>query len=90
VTSINVQSEICPAALFDMMINLLWGLFPNYGSYCDPFVMVVILVLMEGSVVALWGPSTLARFRYAQTWGDPLKLLNLELEVEAWARLSRH
>jgi hypothetical protein len=48
------------------MINLPWSLIENYGSFYDPFITFVLLMLAVGGIVALWGPATLARFRYAQ------------------------
>lgn len=48
------------AVLFHTMINIAWGLFPNYGSSYDPSVMFAILALIVGIVVAFWGASTLA------------------------------
>ena len=61
----NTGQSVFVAVLFHTMINMPWGLFQNYGSFYDPFVMFVILTLLAGIVVALWGPSTLARFRHA-------------------------
>lgn len=63
---VNTGQSLFIAALFHTMINTPWGLFPNFGSYFDPFVMFVILALLAGIIIALWGPATLARFRYAQ------------------------
>ena len=46
------------------MVNVSWALFPNSGSYYDPFVTFVILAPAAGLIVFLWGPATLSRFRY--------------------------
>lgn len=63
---VNNGQSLFIAALFHTMINIPWGLFPSFGSYFDPFVMCVILSLLAGIIIALWGPATLARFRYAR------------------------
>ena len=62
---VNTGQSVFVAVLFHMMINLPWGLIQNYESFYDPLVMLVILALVAGIVVALWGRSTLARFRHA-------------------------
>ena len=54
------------AVLFHTMINMPWGVFTTFEAYFDPFVLLVILTLVALTVVGLWGPSTLARFRYAK------------------------
>jgi hypothetical protein len=45
------------------MINVSWALFPIAGSFYDPFVTFLILLLAIGLIVYLWGPMTLARSR---------------------------
>jgi uncharacterized protein len=59
----NTGKSVFVAVLFHTMINVTWALFPNSGSYYNPFVTFVILTLAVGSIIALWGPATLARFR---------------------------
>jgi membrane protease YdiL (CAAX protease family) len=59
----NTGKSIFIAVLFHAMVNLSWALFPNSGSYYDPFVTFVILALAVGSILLVWGPATLARFR---------------------------
>lgn len=63
---VNTGQSVFIAVLFHTAINMPWGIFPDYGSYYDPFVMCVILAPVAGIAAALWGPSTLARFRYAR------------------------
>lgn len=62
---VNAGQSVFVAVLFHTMINMPWGLIQNYESYYDPFVMFVILALAAAIIVALWGSSTLARFRHA-------------------------
>lgn len=62
---VNTGQSVFVAVLFHTMINMPWGLIHNYESFYDPFVMFVILTIVAGIVVALWGPSTLAHFRHA-------------------------
>ena len=61
---VNAGQSVFVAVLFHMMINMPWGLVQNYESFYDPQAMFVILALAAGTVAALWGPSTLARFRH--------------------------
>ena len=52
----------CRAVSHDDRLPL--GLFQNYGSFSDPFVMFVIVALVTVIVVALWGAPALARFAH--------------------------
>lgn len=63
---VNAGQSVFIAALFHMMINMPWGVVSNFESYFDPFVLFGILTLVALIVAGLWGPSTLARFRYAR------------------------
>jgi uncharacterized protein len=67
---VNTGQSVFIAILFHTMYNVTWGLFPNYGSHYDPFVTFVILALATGMIIALCGPATLARFRYARSTTD--------------------
>ena len=60
----NKGGSVFVAVLFHTMINLSWALFPNAGSYYDPFVTFLILAVAVGLIVFLWGPVSLAQFRY--------------------------
>ncbi len=62
----NAGQSVFIAVLFHMTINMPWGVFTTFEAYFDPFVLLVILTLIAFLVVGLWGPSTLARFRYAK------------------------
>ncbi len=62
----NAGQSVFIAVLFHTMINSPWGVVMAFETYFDPFVMFVILAPIAGIVVALWGPSTLARFRVAE------------------------
>jgi len=62
----NAGQSVFVAALFHTMINSPWGVFTEFETYFDPLVLFVILALVAVMVVALWGPSTLARFRPAR------------------------
>ena len=61
---VNTGQNIFVAVLFHTMINMPWGLVQNYESFYDSQAMFVILALVAGTVAALWGPSTHARFRH--------------------------
>lgn len=60
----NARKNVLIAVLFHTMINVSWALFPNSGSYYDPFVTFVILALAVGLILSLWEPVTLARLRW--------------------------
>ena len=63
---VNTGQSVFIAALFHTTTNLAWGLIANYGSFYDPLVMLIILILLAVTIVMLWGPSTLAHFKTAQ------------------------
>lgn len=65
----NGGQSVFIAALYHTMTNMAWGVFPNYGSYYEPFLMFLILASVALIVAMLWGPSTLARFRNPQASG---------------------
>ena len=68
----NTGKSVFIAVLFHTMINVSWALFPNAGSFYDPFIAFVILALAAGIIVLLWGSTTLARFRcHASVASDP-------------------
>ncbi len=62
----NAGQSVFIAVLFHTMINSPWGVFTEFEPYFDPLVMFAILALVAGSVAVLWGPSTLARFRFGK------------------------
>ena len=62
----NTGQSVFIAVLFHMTINMPWGVFTTFEASFDPFVLFVILVIVAATVVGLWGPSTLARFRYVK------------------------
>ena len=61
----NAGQSVFIAVLFHTTINGPWGVVTDFEPYFDPFVLFGILALLAGGVAALWGPSTLARFRFA-------------------------
>jgi membrane protease YdiL (CAAX protease family) len=60
----NTGKSLLVAVLFHTMINVSLALFPISGSYYDPFVMFAILLVAVGLAVFMWGPLTLAHYRY--------------------------
>ena len=57
----NSGRSVFVAALFHMMVNLTWQLFPVNGSFYDPRVMSPIIALAAALVIVVWGPKTLTR-----------------------------
>lgn len=66
----NTGRSVFIAVVFHTMINVSWALFPNSGSY-DPFARFVILTLAVGLILSIWGPTTLARFRWRSNISAP-------------------
>jgi hypothetical protein len=60
----NTGQSVFAAALFHMMTNVSWQLFPVNGSYFDPRVTGLILALVVVIIIVVWEPRTLARYRY--------------------------
>jgi uncharacterized protein len=63
---VNTGQSVFIAVLFHTMINLPWSLIRNYGAFYDPFISFALLMLAVGAIVGLWGPTTLAHFRYSR------------------------
>lgn len=53
--------DLLTAVLFHTMINLSWALFPVSGSFYDPFVTFIILVLITGVILSRWRQSVFCR-----------------------------
>lgn len=62
----NTAQSVFSAVLFHTMINVSEFGFPNYGSHDNPMITCLVLAVVAGSVVYLWGPQTLAEFRFAR------------------------
>ncbi len=63
----NAGKSVFAAIAFHAMANVSeLVLFPVYGSYYDPFIASIIIAITVAIVLFLWGPKTLARFRYAR------------------------
>jgi hypothetical protein len=52
------------------MSNTSSFLFPNLGSHYDPVIAGIITAASAAIVIFLWGPATLARYRYARLGRD--------------------
>jgi membrane protease YdiL (CAAX protease family) len=63
----NTGGSVFAAVLFHDMMNVSEFLFPNYGSHYDPVITGAITAIVAVVVTFLWGPRTLARFRYARS-----------------------
>jgi membrane protease YdiL (CAAX protease family) len=60
----STGKSLFAAIVFHAMNNLSFAMFPNYGSHWDPAVGGVITAIVAVIVTFLWGPRTLARYRY--------------------------
>jgi uncharacterized protein len=61
----NTGRSLFAAIVFHAMFNVCFATFPNYGSHWDPAVGGAITAIAAVIVTFLWGPRTLARYRYA-------------------------
>jgi membrane protease YdiL (CAAX protease family) len=62
----NTGSSVFAAIVFHATANVSQFLFPDYGSHYDPFYAFLIMAVVATAVVFVWGPETLARFKYAR------------------------
>ena len=62
----NTGKSVFAAIVFHDMINVSEFLFPNYGSYYNPVISGAITAVIVVIVAFLWGPKTLARFRFGR------------------------
>ena len=60
----NAGKSLFAAIVFHATFNVSFALFPNEGSHWDPAVAGAIAAIAAAAVAFLWGPKTLARFRY--------------------------
>ena len=63
---VNGGRSVFLAALFHAMCNVAYFLFPNFGSHYEPAYTLPVLAVACAAIVALWGPATLAAFRFAR------------------------
>lgn len=53
----NTGKSLFSAIVFHTMINVSAFLFPNYGSYYDPFIATMVLMSVALVIVGLWGKT---------------------------------
>jgi membrane protease YdiL (CAAX protease family) len=61
----NTAKSVPAAVLLHPMDNVGWQLTPVGGSHYDPAFTAPVTVVLAVIVTFLWGPRTLARYRYA-------------------------
>lgn len=64
---LNAGNALAAAIVVHATDNVSWQTFPTGGSHYDPVFTAPVSVVVVAVVVFLWGPRTLARFRYART-----------------------
>jgi len=57
----NTGKSIFAASLFHATSNLSWQIFPIHGSYYDPRITGLVMMLVAVVVTVTWGPRTLDR-----------------------------
>jgi membrane protease YdiL (CAAX protease family) len=60
----NTGRSTFATILFHDTVNMGMYMFSNYGSDYDPFLTLVFTTVLAVIVIALWGPSTLSRYRF--------------------------
>jgi len=60
----NTSPSVFATIVFHTMINVCDFMFPNYGSDYNPEVFAIIIGIIATAVIILWGPGTLARYRF--------------------------
>jgi hypothetical protein len=61
----NTGRSLFAVVVFHATFNVGFAVFPNHGSHWDSAVAGVITAIVAAIVTFLWGPKTLARYRYA-------------------------
>jgi membrane protease YdiL (CAAX protease family) len=62
----NAGKSLFAAILFHAVYNVCTMVFPVYGSSFGPAMTALIAILTAVIVLILWGPNTLARFRFSK------------------------
>lgn len=62
----NTGKSVFAVAVFHAMLNISWQLFLINGSFYDPRITGLIITIAAAIVIFLWGPKTLARYKFAQ------------------------
>ena len=63
----NTGKSVFIAVVYHAMMNLTWQLFPINGSYYEPRITALIVAPIAIMVSVMWGPKTLAQYRYARS-----------------------
>ncbi|NJP88705.1 CPBP family intramembrane metalloprotease [Nonomuraea sp. FMUSA5-5] len=58
---VNTGMSVFAVALFHMVSNLGWQVFPVHGSYYDEPSVAVVMAVAAVVIVAVWGPRALRR-----------------------------
>jgi len=64
----NTQSSMFAVVAFHASVNIGQTVWPFYGTtgYYNPFVASIFLIIVATIATILWGPQTLAHYRYAR------------------------
>lgn len=62
----NTAKSVFAVIVFHAMHNVTTVLLTGYGWPYNPFLALIILAFAAAGITFLWGPDTLARYRYAR------------------------
>lgn len=80
----NTGKSVFAVIMFHAMHNVSTVLLPAYGWHYDPLVALIILAVVAGLITFLWGPKSLAHYRFARTGkAAQTGLANLAPDAEA-------
>jgi len=84
---LNGGRSVFLAIVFHAMSNVAEFLFPNFGSYYNPTFSFVLFALAAMAAITLWGPRTLAQYRFTQKRAHEMKAGPGELTKEPHDRI---
>lgn len=66
----NTGGSVFAVIVFHAMDNVSFVMFPDYNSYYDPFYVFIPAALTALLVIFVWGPRTLAHYRFRHRGPD--------------------
>lgn len=61
----NTRGSVFVAVIFHATFNVAYRIFPDQGRTYDPFAAVLVIGAATLIVISVWGPKTLANYRFS-------------------------